>query len=428
MADISYPATIAEAPKPGWSRTRQWRVLALIAAAVLAGVVIYRIILSLRPEPAAAAAATPGVLTVTPEQYAELKIQTVGSGSAGITTQVTGLIAVDENHSTPVLPPYSGQVTQIMAQPGQRVVANQPLLKIRAPEFVDGRNALFAAAAQRATVASQLRVVEANARRQEEIYKTAGGALKDFQASQNDLAVARSAVRTAEAALGAARDKLTILGKTPAEIDRLERVHEVDGIHAETTLHAPIGGVIASRAVALGQYLSAGGTAPAFVITDPRSVYLVAQVPESASAQVRLGDQVSVTTPAYAGRRFSARIDNIAAGLDPVTHRLQVRATVANPDLALKPQMFASFTIRATGPVNSGGVTVPASAVIHEGDSARVWVAGAGRVLQARTVRLGAASGGGVGDGTVQVVEGLQPGERVVTAGAIFVNEAGLPG
>lgn len=425
MAETSDPATAAVAPAPGWSRARQWRILAIIAAAVLAGLLIYRIVLSLQPKEAAAALPVPGVLTITPEQYAELKIQIVGSAAPGTTAQATGLIAVDENHSTPVLPPFSGQVMQIMAEPGQRVVMGQPLLKVRAPEFVDSRNALFAAAAQRATADSQLRVAEANARRQEEIYKTAGGALKDYQSAQNDLAVARSVVRTAEAALGAARDKLTILGKTPAEIDRLERVHEVDGIHAETTLHAPIGGVIASRAVALGQYLSAGGSAPAFVITDPHTVWLVAQIPETATAQVHLGDTVSVTTPAYPGRVFDARVDNIGAALDPATHRLPVRATIRNPDGALKPQMFASFTIRASSPVYSGtGVTVPASAVIHEGDTARVWVAGPGRVLKARAVQLGNAGGGG----TVQVVAGLRPGERVVTAGAIFVNEAGLPG
>ena len=427
MVETYYPAPTTDAPRAGLSRARQWQVLGAVVAAVVFAIILYRVVLSMRPAAAPAPTARPGELLVTPDQFASLKIVAVGAGMAGSTAQANGVIAVDENHSTPVLPPFSGQVTQVLVEPGQHVTTGQPLLKIRAPEFVDSRNALFAAAAQRATAISQLRVAEANARRQEEIYKTAGGALKDYQSAQNDLAVAQSVVRTAEAALGAARDKLTILGKTPAEIDRLERVHEVDGIHAETTLHAPIGGVIASRAVAPGQYLSAGGTVAAFVITDPRSVWLVAQVPESATAQVHLGDSVAVTTPAYPGRVFAARIDNVGAALDPATHRLPVRATIGNPDGALKPQMFASFTIRDTAQASAtvaAGVTVPASAVIHEGDTARVWVAGPGRVLKARSVQLGSASGGG----TVQVIQGLQPGERVVSAGAIFVNEAGLPG
>lgn len=412
----------------GWSRSRQWLILGAILAAVLVGILLYRIVESMRPQQAAAPAPTPGVLQVTPAQYAELKIVTVGGGATGNTAQATGIIAVDENHSTPVLPPFSGQVTQIMVEPGQRVAAGQPLLKIRAPEFVDSRNALFAAAAQRATALSQLQVAQTNAKRQEEIYKTAGGALRDFQSAQNDLAVARAVVRTADAAFGAARAKLAVLGKTPAEITRMEKAGEgassAGGIDAETTVLAPIGGVVASRTIAVGQYLSAATPASAFVITDPRSVYLIAQVPESAVAQVHLGDAVVVTTPAYPGRNFAARINNVGAALDPATHRLPVRATIGNPDGALKPQMFASFTIRDNGHSSVGsGVTVPASAVIHEGDSARVWVAGPGRVLKARSVQLGNASGG-----TVQVTQGLQSGERVVTAGAIFVNEAGLPG
>ncbi len=406
-------------PRARWSRARQWQVLGVGGALVVTMFVVLRV----AGAPAAAVAPPPapaGVLTVTPDQFAALRIVTVGGGGAAPTGQATGVIAVDDNHSTPVLPPYSGQVTAVLVQPGQRVVQDQPLLKIRAPEFVEGRNALFAAAAQRATALSQLKVAQASATRAEAIYKTAGGALKDYQSAQNDLLVAQSAVRTAEAAVGAARDKLTILGKTPAEINRLEQVNEVDGIHAETTLHAPIGGIIASRSVAVGQFLASGSAAPAFVITDPGTVWLIAQVPESASAQVHLGDTVSVTTLAFPGREFAARIDNIGASLDPTTHRLPVRATIRNPDGALKPQMFASFVIHGHG-TDAGSVSVPAGAVIHEGDGARVWVAGPGRTLHARDVVLGSAS-----NGMVAVTRGLAPGEHVVTAGAIFVNEAGL--
>lgn len=411
-------------PPTGWSRIRQWRTLGAIVAALLLAFGLYRFALSSKSAEAVPPPPTPGELQVTPAQYAELKIVTVAGGSAGNIAQATGIIAVDENHSTPVLPPFSGQVTQIMAEPGQRVAAGQPLLRIRAPEFVDSRNALYAAAAQRATATSQLQVAQTSANRQEEIYKTAGGALRDFQSAQNDLAVARAVVSTADAALGAARAKLAVLGKTPAEITRMEKAGGAGGIDAETTVLAPIDGVVASRTVAVGQYLSAATAASAFIITDPRSVYLIAQVPESASAQVHLGDAVSVTTPAYPGRTFAARINNIGAALDPATHRLPVRATIGNPDGALKPQMFASFIIRDNGHRNGGiGAAIPASAVIHEGDGARVWVAGPGRVLRARSVQLGSTSGG-----FVEVMQGLRPGERIVTSGAIFVNEAGLPG
>lgn len=425
MSDPSI-ATTANIPSDR-SQSRQWPLLFVLVACSVAIVIAFRIAASLRPVEAPAPPFEPGVLRVTADQYAALKIAIVTGTGVNTTARASGVIAVDDNHSTPVLPPYSGQVMQVLVQPGQRVVKGQSLLIIRAPEFVDGQNSLTAAAAVRATAASQLNVVQSAATRAEAIYKTAGGALKDYQAAQNDLAAARAAVLTADAALGAARGKLTILGKTPGEIERLATAHAGAAVGAETMLRAPIGGVIASRNVAVGQYLASGGTTSVFVITNPSIVWLVAQLPESASAQVHLGDAVSVTTPAFPGRTFAAKVDNIGASLDPATHRLPVRATIRNVDGALKPQMFASFIIRtppfAGSSRDAGGVSVPAVAVIHEGDSARVWVAGPGRVLRARAVTLGQA-----GDGMITVTRGLAPGELIVTAGAIFVNEAGLPG
>jgi cobalt-zinc-cadmium efflux system membrane fusion protein len=81
--------------------------------------------------------------------------------------------------------------------------------------------------------------------------------------------------------------------------------------------------------------------------------------------------------------------------------------------------MFASFAIhRAT---STKAIVVPAVAVIHEGDNARVWVVRPDGLLVSRNVTTGDAQ-----DGKVTITSGLQPGERIVTAGALFVNEAGL--
>lgn len=405
------------------SRVRQWRLLAAVVGIVVAALILLRIAADLKPAEPRPRPSVRAAISVTADQYAALKVFTVGGGGIAETARATGLIAVDDNHSTPVLTPFTGQVTQILVQPGQRIIRGQPLLKIRALEFVDDRNMLLAAAAQRQAAQSQLKVAEAASTRAEAIYRTAGGALKDYQSAQNDLLAARAAARTTAAAVGAARNKLAILGQSRAEITRLETAATIDATNPDVTLRAPIGGVVASRNVAVGQYLTSGGTTPAFVITDPGTVWLVAQIPEDASAQIRLGNMVTVSMPAFPRQTFAARIDNIGASLDPVTHRLPVRATIRNQDGALKPQMFASFIIHGRAVASESGVSVPASAVIHEGDAARVWVAGPGRTLRARNVTLGLAS-----DGMVAVTHGLSPGEQVVTSGAIFVNEAGLPG
>lgn len=413
---------------PALSRDQQVRILVY---AVLAVVLVSAAVSGLRwalTRPEAPPPVLPaGELQLTPQQLSSLRIAVAGGDDGYERTGASGQIAVDETRSTPVFLPYSGQVLTVNVQNGDRVRQGDVLLRIRTSDVVDARNALFAAEAQRASAASQLRVAQENAARAEEIYRTAGGALKDVQQARGDLVNAQSALRIADSAVGAAKDRLVVFGKTPGEIARLDGAGGIGGIHADTNLHAPIGGVVVTRAVAEGQYVTGGGTTPVFVIADLSKVWLVAQVAESDAARVHLGDHLTVTTTAYPGRTFDAVIDNVAAQIDPETHRLTVRATIPNPDGALKPQMFADFTIRSplaadpSAPAASRVLSVPAEAVIHEGDSARVWVyLGRGRVI-ARPVRTGESH-----DGRITILAGLRPGERVVSAGALFVNEAGL--
>jgi cobalt-zinc-cadmium efflux system membrane fusion protein len=411
------------APLPTATSLPRRAQLRLVAIAVLILIGVFAVISVLyhlsRPTQAPEAPSPAGSFRPTAEQLAHLQIQPVATGSDPLTVNATGTISVDEDHSTPVVLPYSGQVGDVLVQAGQRVTRGQALLKIASPDFVEARNTLFSAAAARATAIAQLKIAQENEKRQAAIYQSAGGALKDFRQAENDLVGAQSNERSADAALGAARDKLSLLGKSPDEVQRLEAAGEVAGIYSQTTYHAPVSGTIASRDVAPGQYVSAGGDKPVLVIADLTRVWLVAQVSEGDAAAVHLGDPVDVTTPAYPGRIFHAVIDNIGASLDPQTHRLPVRATVANPDEALKPEMFASFSIRRTH--ETSATLVPASAVIHEGDSARVWVIDRNGLLTARPVVVSDSA-----KGEVSISAGLHPGERIVTSGAIFVNEAGL--
>jgi membrane fusion protein, heavy metal efflux system len=363
-----------------------------------------------------------GVIQLTQSEMSNLTTEPVKVGDDWQQTTATGIIATDETQATPIFLPYSGQVTEVFVEAGAAVAPGQPLLRVRTNDIVDARNALFTAAAQQASARALLRLAEANLHRQEEIYKSAGGALKDYQQAQSDYAAAQSSLRTAESAIGAARDKMAIYGKTGAEIGKLENARDITGIHAETVFHAPIAGVIATRAVSAGQYVASGGDKPVLTIANPDHVWLVAQLAESDAPNVHLGDQVDVTVTAYPGQVFRAVVDNIANGLDPISHRLPVRATVANPGGALKPQMFANFVIRHMGQADSAHqVSVPATAVIHEGDTARVWVAVGNGQFRAKSVVAGDSR-----NGRVQIRSGISPGERVVTSGSIFVNEAGL--
>lgn len=401
-------------------RARQVRILVALVVAALALWLAFTLLAPLfRPVPSAEPPVPAGTFRPTAEQLKALTIETVGTGGLDHVTAASGTIVADGDISTPVILPYSGQVAKVLVDAGQRVVRGQPLLVVRTGDFVDARNTLLATNAALRQAQAQVANAERTAARQEQLWKTAGGAQKDYLQAMTDLAAARAQERTAAAALGAARDKLAILGKSRGEIAGLEGARGLSGLSEATVYRAPIGGVIASRDVSPGQFVASGSGTSVMTITDPSQVWLVAQLAESQASAVHVGDPAEVTTPAFPGRVFHATIDTVGAALDPQTHRLPVRATIANPDGALKPQMFASFSIHRAAA--GGGVHIPARAVIHEGDTARVWVLRRDGLLAARGVRTGDEQGG-----QVEILAGLAAGEKVVIAGALFVNQAGL--
>lgn len=411
MSDVD-PAIAASAPSVPvrtLDRKTQIRWLALAGGAILVLYLFIRLIgWMLQPAPVKEEVTPPGSFRPTPQQMKQLGVRTIGNGDDPDAVQATGIISVNQDASTPIFLPVSGQIGTVFVEAGQHVTRGQPLFEISSTDFVDARNTMLTAAAQRATAAAQLQTAKQNAARQQAIFTTAGGAEKDYRQAQSDLVAAESAMRAADATLSAARERLVLIGKSPSA-----------GPSMRSVFRAPVSGTIASRDIAPGQYVTAGGSSALMTIADLSRVWLVAQLPEQDSGAVHVGDIVSVTTPAWPGRIFQATIQNIAAELDPDTHRLPVRATVANPDGALKPQMFASFSIRRRTP--HAALLVPSEAVIHEGDSARVWVVGKNGLLWSRDVTVGDSA-----NGFDTIVSGLKPGERIVTSGAIFVNEAGL--
>lgn len=394
-------------PAISLSRARQLRLLG-IGAAICLGValVISAVSYFLQPAPVPEEKTPPGSFRPTAEQLHQLTIRTAGVGTDPGAVEATGLITVDGDRSTPISLPVSGQIGEVYVEPGAHVAQGQPLFSISSTDFVEARNAMLSADAQRASMAAQLQTAQQNAARQQAIFQDAGGAEKDYRQAQADLVAAQSNMRAADAAAAAARDRLSLIGNP-------------GGSSMKGVYRSPVSGTVASRDLAPGQYITAGGSAPIMTISDLSHVWLVAQVSEADAPAVHVGDIVQVTTPAYPGRVFNARIENVSPELDPVTHRLPVRASVANPDLALKPEMFASFAIHRQA--EGSALLVPAAAVIREGDAARVWVLGAKGLLWSRDVQVGDSA-----NGYDTIVSGLKPGEKIVTSGAIFVNEAGL--
>ena len=388
-----------------WSHRRQWRAVAIAAAVLLGAVLLIWTAgrFSGTHTPEAAPSSPPGTFRASPQQLKTLTIELVRTRAFATEELTDGKISVDSDRATPVVSPYSGRVLRVIAGLGDSVKAGAPLATLEASEFVQAQNDLQLAAAQ-------VKLARINETRKHASYDAKGGSLQDWQQAQADLTAA-------ETALNSVRNRLQILGRSPADIAALETSRNMNPI---ATLTAPIAGVVVDRQVGPGQYLQAGG-APVFTIADPSRVWLLANVRETDAGLVKLGQPVEVRVLAYPNRVFRARVTFVSAVVDPVTHRLPVRAEIDNRDGALKPEMFANFRILTSDATESPAV--PAAAVIFEGEAAHVWVVAGDALLELRAIRAGRSN-----DGLVEVLDGLKPGERIVTKGGLFIDQAAASG
>lgn len=399
---------------------RPVQVLFVVVLAVAAGAAFWlepRVASWFQAKPAveAAAPSTPaGTFRPTADQWQGIKVQAVAVRTFHAEEATDGKIAINDDHTTPVFSPYSGRVTRLIAKPGDHVDVGTPLLAVEASEIVQAQNDLITAIAGLSKARSQLALTQTTEKRQHDLYEAKAGALKDWQQAQADLTAARNDLRSSEIAVAAVRNRLRILGKSDQEIASFEASGKMD---AEALVHSPIAGTVIQRKVGHGQYIQAGASDPVYAIGDLATVWLIANVREADAGLVHVGDPVQVRVLAYPDRMFEARIVYVASAVDPNTRRLPVRAEVANPDGALKPEMFARFTI-ITG-ADRTAPAVPQSAIVYEGDTARVWVVGADKTIASRTIRAGHVS-----DGEVEVLDGLAAGDKVVTSGTLFIDRA----
>ena len=389
-----------------WPGDRQWRAAGIAAALVVLAILavwVGRRVFGPHEGPAAAAPSPPGTFRATAQQLKTLTVETVQTHGFVSEELTEGKIAVNGDRATPVFSPYSGRVTRVIAGLGDTVKSGAPLATLEASEFVQAQNDLKLAAAQ-------LKLARINETRKHALYDAKGGSLQDWQQSQSDLI-------SADTALNSVRNRLKILGKSDAEIADLERARSINPV---ATLTSPIAGVVVDRQVGPGQYLQSGSGTPVFTIADPSSVWLLANVRETDAGLVKLGQSVEVHVLAYAKRAFKARVTYVAALVDSATHRLPVRAEIDNRDGALKPEMFANFRILTSDASDSPAV--PEGAVVYEGESAHVWVETDDGLLSLRSIRIGRSN-----DGLIEVLEGLKPGERVVTKGGLFIDQVAVP-
>ncbi|QPF89613.1 efflux RND transporter periplasmic adaptor subunit [Bradyrhizobium commune] len=352
--------------------------------------------------------------TPTPSEWATLTIEPVNAKTFRAEYVTEGKVAVDEDRSTPVFSPYAGRVTKLLAKPGESVMQGQPLFTIEAADTVQAQNDFITAMTSQNKAKSALELADIQFRRAKDLYEGRAIPLKDYQQAEATQVQAQNDMRSSVTALEAANNKLRILGFTDETIKAFQNKST---INPEITIYAPISGTVVQRKVGPGQYVSAGASDPVFVIGDLSTVWLTAFVRESDAASVSVGQDIAVNVMALPGRPLTAKINYVAAAIDPNTRRLLVRATIDNKDGLLKPEMFANVTIYSAG--DRAAPAVPKQALIYEGDQVRIWVAREDKSVELRQIKIGLINGN-----FVEVTSNLKPGEKVVVKGSLFIDRA----
>jgi cobalt-zinc-cadmium efflux system membrane fusion protein len=350
------------------------------------------------PEANGSASAAPSI-ELTSSQLRSFRIGPVGSQLFPIQTQAVGSIDFNEDMETQVFTPYQGRIVALFAKVGDDVQKGQTLFTIDSADLIQAESTLI-------NTAGVLRLTTRALARAKELYAVNGLAQKDYDQAISDQ-------QTAEGNHKAAIDAVRIFGKTSAEIDRIAATRRIDPM---LVVPSPITGRVTARSAAPGLFVQPGNAPAPFTVADLSTKWMLGNVPELDSAAIKVGQKVKVSVMAYPNAVFDGTITTVGATVDPNLHTLQVRSQVSDPLHQLKPGMFANFMIMTADPLTA--TAVPADAVVREGDGTMtVWVTTDRHRFTQLPVKIGLQH-----DGYDQILEGVKPGELVVTDGAIFLD------
>ena len=338
-------------------------------------------------------------LSLSPSQLNSIKIEPVGPYPFPVEKEAIGNISFADDLSVQVFPAYQGTIIKAFVELGVQVQKGQPLYTIKSPDLIQAESNLIGAAATYELTSKELA-------RAKDLSGTNG-------VSERELEQAASDEQTAEGALKAARDAVLVFGKTNAEIDQMIASRKID---PALVVRSPIAGQVTSFNAPPGLLVQPGNPPAPYSVADVTIKWMLADVPESESAFLHVGQPVAVKVMAYPDRVSKGKVSKVYEAVDPNTHRVTIRSEIADPRNELRPGMLANFVIRVQGPVEA--TAMPANGVVREPDGSMVaWVTTDRRHFVQKIIKTGLRT-----DGQVQILEGLQRGELVVSDGAVFLS------
>jgi RND family efflux transporter MFP subunit len=336
-------------------------------------------------------------LTVEAMQRAGIVTATVVSDVADTSVTVPATVMPNAYRETKVNSLVGGIVRDVRPELGAHVDRGEALAVVFSQDLAEAQMKYL----------SMQAMVNADHRKLERTRK-----LAEIGAASRQEVEEVTAIHQARATeVAAYRQRLLLLGLSISQVSRLQ---DASHVVSEVTVPAPSDGVVLTRSVNPGQVVAAGQEL--FVVADLATVWVIGDLYEKDFASVRLGTPATVTILSRPASPLRGRVAYIDPRVDPMTRTAKVRVEIPNRTGDLRLGMFVQATFRS-GP-GERRTLVPRTAVQSIGNRSIVYVATeeAGRFIE-RSVKLGVSAGD-----RVQVLEGIKPGEKIVTEGSFFLR------
>jgi len=321
---------------------------------------------------------------------AKLTVEAVAEQQVQRTLVLPAVVEADPSRLVKVLPPLAGRITQLKIQLGERVKEGQALAVLDSPDL----GTAFADH-ERATVVLDL--ARKNRDRLRNLSKIGGAAVKELQQAETDYVTADVEHHRADA-------RLKQIGVNPETSEPMRTV----------TITAPIAGSVIEVDVGAGAFWN-DPNASLLTVADLSSIWVTANVPEKDTALVAKGQPVEVVFGAYPNEVFKGEVLFVSDVLDPDSRRTKVRIAFPNPEVRLKPNMFANVSF-LTAPQMVA--TVPSTALVMKNEGDRVFVEVAPWTFVPRPVEVNYQQGN-----SAIIKSGLAAGERAVVKGGVLLND-----
>jgi cobalt-zinc-cadmium efflux system membrane fusion protein len=327
-------------------------------------------------------AASPVELAAAQKPF--LTVEAVSGSQAAGVLPLPGRVTFRPQSQSAIGATVPGRVVAVLVRAGEAVKAGAPLLTIESADAAAARAALDQGA-------TRLAAAESVYRRTVEMMEKGVGLEVERQEAE-------ARVKDARTEHERARQAVNVVGA---------------GQGTRVTVRAPVNGVVISIRVAVGATVAPGGEA-LLELGDPTRLQVIAQAAESDLSRVAAGQSAEVELPALS-MRVPAKVESFSPRVDPESRRAQVYLDLAKLPEGLRAGMLAQVAVRTAA---ESGIRLPVTAVvIKEGRRRVVYLEKPDGTFEARDVKTGRNQ-----DGWVVILEGLTPGDRVVTRGALLLD------